>query len=216
MTLLGGSVAFAAGSGYSPGSTTVPSGTPGGFTQVVTAQTISPTTTTTTNVSATVDGSSTTMSVSPNTFPTSSQVVVTAPSLSQVTSSLSSLGFSGYSAIAGLGVNVVTLSGQPLTSTFLKPITVTVHNSSIKPGDKIVEWNAQGTFSTVNSATVGNGVASWNFQQDPAFAVIAPTSVVPSATSPVTGKPFLAEGVLGVVLLALGAGIWRRSRSHVS
>lgn len=214
---LGGAVAYAAGSGYTPGTTTVPSGTPGGFTQVVTAQTISPTTTTTTNISVAVDNTPVTVSITPGTFSTPAQVVVTSPVLSQVTSSLSSLGLPGYSAIAGLGVNVVNTSGLPLTGTFLKPLTVTVHNAAIKSGDKIVEWNAQGTFSTLTSATVSNGVASWTFQQDPAFAVVAPTSVVTGATSPVTGKPFLAEGALGAVLVALGTGVlWRTRRRNLS
>lgn len=212
---MGSTVAYAAGSGYAPGTTTVPTGTPGGFTQVVTAQTITPTTKTT-DISVSVDNTPASIAVATGTFSTTAQVVVTSPVLSQVTASLSSLGLPGYIAIAGLGINVVNTADLPLTGTFLKPITITVHNAAIKPGDKIVEWNAQGTFSTVTSATVGNGVASWSFQQDPAFAVVAPSTLVPGATSPVTGKPFLAEGALGALLVAVGAGVlWQtRRRSH--
>ncbi|MCY0909667.1 MAG: hypothetical protein OWR62_14900 [Sulfobacillus thermotolerans] len=212
---LSGAAAYAAGFGYSPGTTTVPSGTPGGFTQVVTATTVSPTSTTTSNISVTVDNVPITIAVAPGTFSVPVQVVITAPILSQVTSSLSALGLGGYSTIAGLGVNVVNVSGQPLAGTFLKPVHVTVHNSAIKPGDKVVEWNAHGTFSTVTSATFSNGIASWSFQQDPAFAIVAPSSLVPGATSPVTGKPFRADAVTGLALVALGGSVlwWTRRRN---
>ncbi len=214
---LGGTAAYAAGFAYSPGTTTVPSGTPGGFTQVVTAKTVSPTSTTTTNIAVTVDNVPITVAVAPGTFSVPAQVVVTAPVLSQVTSSLSALGLVGYSAIAGLGVNVVSTSGQPIRGQFLKPVFLTVHNAAIKSGDKVVEWNARGTFSTVTAATISNGIASWSFQQDPAFAIVAPSTLVPGATTPVTGKPFRADAVAGLALVALGSGVlWRTRRRNAS
>ncbi len=52
---LGGTAVYAAGLGYSPSATTAPFGTSGGFTQVVTAKSVSPTATTSTNIAVTVD-----------------------------------------------------------------------------------------------------------------------------------------------------------------
>lgn len=205
--------AYAAGSGYVPTSGTVPAGTPGGYTQVVAAKSISPTATTSTTIAVSVDGSPVKVVVPPGAFSTAVQVIVTAPVLSQVSSALGSLGYSGYTAVAGMGVNVVTSSGQLYSGSFLKPITVSVSNSLIASGDKVVEWSAHGTFSTISSASLSPGAASWTFQRDPAFAVIAPkSSVVPSATSPVTGKPFVRDGLLGTMLIGGGMALLYRRR----
>ncbi|WP_020375799.1 hypothetical protein [Sulfobacillus thermosulfidooxidans] len=204
---------YAAGSGYTPTTNPVPSGTPGGYSQVVTAATISPTSTTPTTVSVKVDNTPATIVVAPGTFSQKVQVVVTSPVLSQVTSGVSSLGYAGYSAVAGIGINVVNSSGQPYSGTFLKPVSITVNNSAIEPGDRVVEWNAQGTFSTVSSATVSAGKASWSFQQDPAFAILAPKpGVVPGATSPVTGKPFVKDALIGMALISGGSVLFVRTR----
>ncbi len=215
---LAGSAAFAAGSGYTPTTSPVPTGTPGGYSQVVTAETISPSATATTVMAVTVDGIPVHISVPAGTFSTPVQVIVTAPVLSQVTTGVSALGYSGYVAVAGLGVSVVTSSGKLYSGTFLKPITVTIDNPKIGAGDRVVEWNGQGTFSAVSNASVGAGHASWTFQQDPAFAVLAPKNagVVPGATSPVTGKPFLEEGLLAMGLLGSGAALLFRTRRQRS
>lgn len=217
-TALGGvglfsTAAYAAGTGYTTTTSPVPSGTPGGYTQVVTAQTVLPNATTSTTISVTVDNSPTQIVVPPGAFSTPVQVIVTAPVLSQVTTGVASLGYSGYTAMAGLGVNVVTSSGQAYQGSFLKPIGVTVDNAQIGSSDKVVEWNAQGTFSTVSPVSFSAGKASWTFQHDPAFAVLAPkTSVVPSATSPVTGKPFLEEALVGLTLMGAGSLVLFRTR----
>lgn len=205
--------AHAAGTGYVPTTSPVPSGTPGGFSQVITVKAIPANATTSTIVSATVDNTPVRIVVPAGAFSIPVQLIVTAPVLSQITTGVSSLGYSGYSAVAGVGVNVVNSSGQPYPGTFLKPIGVSVSNSLIGSGDKVVEWNVQGAFSTVSSASISAGTASWTFQRDPAFAVLAPKpSVVPSATSPVTGKPFLVEGLIGVVFVGGGATLLKRNR----
>ena len=208
-----GSVAYAAGSGYTPTPLPTPSGTPGGYTQVVTAVTVNPTSTTPATVSVTVDGTPVNITVPASAFTTPVQVVITSPVLSQVTSALPNLGLGGYQAVAGLGINIVTPTGQTYPGTFRHPITVTVRNPAIGSGDRVVEWNAQGTFTSVQNAHIANGSASWSFQTDPAFAVLAPEKgAVPGATSPVTGKPFLEEGFAGLLLLGLGSRILFRSR----
>ncbi len=204
-----GSTVFAAGSGYTPTTNPVPAGTPGGYSQVVTAATVSPNATSPTTVSVQVAGTPVKVVVAPGTFATPVQVVVTAPVLNQVTAGVAALGYSGYVALAGLGVNVVTSSGQPYQKTFLKPMTVTINNQKIGAGDRVVEWNAQGAFSTVSSASVAAGRATWTFQRDPAFAVLAPknSGVVPGATSPVTGKPFLGEALAALTLVGSGSAL---------
>lgn len=212
--VLMGTAVYAAGSGYTPTTNPAPTGTPGGYSQVVTAETISPNATTTTTKTVKVDNIPVTVAVPPGTFSSSVQVVVTAPVLSQVTSGVQSLGFSGYTAIAGLGISVVKSSGQLYKGSFLKPISVTVSNSNIASGDRVVQWNAAGAFSQVASASIHQGKASWTFQQDPAFAVLAPknSGVVPGATTPVTGKPFLSEGLIGLAFIAGGSALLFRTR----
>jgi len=210
---LAGTVVYAAGSGYTPPTTPTSSGTPGGYTQVVTAVTVNPTSTTPATVSVTVDHTPVQVTVPPNAFTTPVQVVVTSPVLSQVTSALPNLGFSGFQAVAGLGINIVTPTGQTYPGAFRHPITVTVTNSAIGPGDRIAEWNSQGVFSTVANAVIKPGSATWSFQTDPDFAVLAPVKgTVPGATSPVTGKPFISELLAGLALVGVGSGVLLRTR----
>lgn len=212
--VLMGTAVYAAGSGYSPATNPAPSGTPGGYSQVVTAETISPSTTTPTKIPVKVDNIAVIIVVPPGTFSSPVQVVVTAPVLNQVTRGIQSLGYSGYSALAGLGISVVNTSGQPYKGSFLKPMSVSISNKKIGSGDQIVQWNAAGVFSRVSSASITSGRASWTFQQDPAFAVLAPknASVVPGATSPVTGKPFVSEAIIGLALIGGGSALLFRTR----
>lgn len=210
--LLVGAPAMAASSGYGPAAP-VSTSVPGGYTSVVTTQTLGPSTTSQT-VSATVAHSATQLVVPAGTFSQPVQLVITAPNLTNISTSLASLHLPGYQAIAGLGVGVDTSNGQPLPGTFGHPVTITVHNSAIHPGDKVVEWNQHGTFSMLTNASVQNGVATWPFSSDPAFAIVAPSQTVGQATSPVTGKPFAAVGALGVIALGAGIVLLRRSAKH--
>lgn len=212
-----GSVVYAAGTGYSPSTTPVPAATPGGFSQVVTVKTIPANSTSTTTVSATVNGAPITISVAPGTFSKSVQVIVTQPVLSQITSALPSLGFSGWHAAAGLGVNVTTSSGTAYRGTFNKPVAVSVASSAVTSGDRVVEWLANGSFSSVANPTITQGKATWSFNQDPGFAILsASSSTVPGGTSPVTGKPFQGESLAGAGLLSLGVGTLYLSRRKTS
>ena len=181
------------------------------------AVTINPNATTTTTISVSVDHIPVKISVPPGAFATPVQITVTAPVLSQITGALSSLGYSGYQAVSGLGVSVINSSGHLYSGSFLKPITTTVDDSAISSASRVVEWNALGQFTSVSSATVASGSATWSFQHDPAFAVISPTTTVPGATSPVTGKPFLMEGSLGALFIVGGASLlWQARRRNPS
>jgi hypothetical protein len=52
------------------------------------------------------------------------------------------------------------------------------------------------------------GAAVVSFDTDPDFAVLSPlatsATTIPGATSSVTGKPFVGEGILAGALIALG------------
>jgi hypothetical protein len=52
---------------------------------------------------------------------------------------------------------------------------------------------------------------------DPGFAIASPTStaVVPGATTPVTGKNFLSEGLLAAFLIVAGSSVVLVARRHV-
>lgn len=201
--------AMAAGSGYGPAGP-VSTSVPGGYTSVVTTETLQPSTTAQT-VSVTVAHSAAQLTVPGEAFSKPVQIVITAPDLASITTALSSLHLAGYQAIAGLGVGVDAASGLPLTGTFGHALTITVHNAAIQVGDKVVEWNQKGTFSTVSAASVQTGVATWGFSSDPAFAIVAPPHTVAGATSPVTGEPFAVVGGLGAIAVGAGAVLLRRA-----
>lgn len=143
-----GSSAFAAGSGYAPTPTPVPSGTPGGYTKVVTVVTISPSSGKVTIVFR-IDGTPMRVVVLPHTFARKVQVVITEPKLNQVTRDLPHLGFAGYQAVAGFGFEAVNPAGHVYPWKFLKPVTVFLSNRRVGPGDRVLEWNRLGKLSTL-------------------------------------------------------------------
>ena len=68
-------------------------------------------------------------------------------------------------------------------------------------------WNGA-AFVTEPDSTVAPGAAVVSFDTDPDFAVLSPSATtattIPGATSSVTGKPFIGEGILAGALIALG------------
>jgi len=176
---------------------------PGGFTTVVTSVTIGPTGGTIGPV--TVDGAAVTLAIPAGAFPASVQITVTAPDLAAI-----------GGAVAGVGVQV-TENGAPFPGTFATPVTLTVHSASITAGSTVVVWNGT-AFVTDTSSTVAAGTATVSFDHDPDFAVLAGSRAISGATTPVTGEPFLGEGILAGVLVLAGAtglalGNRRRARA---
>jgi hypothetical protein len=110
LALLPATSAFAAGSGYGPG-TTGPSGVPGAFSAVVTAQTLG---TAGGKVSAAVGSDAVVVSVPAKDFANSVEVVLTQPDISAIPN-----------ALAGLGVGFLE-NGVAVTSTFPYPVKVTI------------------------------------------------------------------------------------------
>ncbi len=201
--------AMAVSSAYGPPSAATGATPPGGYSAVVTSQTITPAGGTIGPVS--VGGVSATLIIPAGAFPVSVQITLTAPNITLV----GSAGTAGYRAVAGVGVQVQE-NGSPYPGTFLKPLTVTIRSSSITTSSVVMVWNGK-AFVTDTASTITTGVATVSFDTDPDFAALSPSVVsaaIPGATRAVTGKPFIGEGILAGVLVLLGAsglGVgWRR------
>jgi hypothetical protein len=178
---------------------------PGGFTAVVTSMPITPAGGTVGPV--TVDGASVGVHVPAGAFSQDVLLTITAPDLAAIKA------MPGFHVVAGAGVGV-SLNGSPYPGTFLKPVTVTFSSPKIMPASAVVVWNGS-AFVTDPASMAMAGSASVSFDTDPAFAVESPTTSagpVPAATSPVTGEPFLGEGILAGALLLGGTGAVAMSR----
>ena len=177
-----------------------PAPPPGGFTALVTTVTITPAGGVIGPLM--VDGAEVTIHVPAAAFPEDVQVTVTAPDLSGITPT------PGFTVVAGVGVEI-TLNGAPYPGTFLLPVTVTITSPRITASSEVVVWNGSSFVNDPNSTTMA-GSASVSFDSDPAFAVETPTASrtapVPGATAPVTGEPFLGEGILAGLLVLGGTG----------
>jgi hypothetical protein len=178
---------------------------PGGFSAVVTTQTITPAGGTVGPV--TVAGASVTVHVPAGAFPSDVQIVITAPDLAAVPPS------PGFVVVAGVGVGV-SVNGTKYAGQFLKPITIDVSSPKITASSEVGAWTGS-AFVTDTSSTVSVGMASITMDTDAAFIVQAPTAAkapVPGATAPVTGEPFLGEGILAGLLVLGGTGAVFMSR----
>lgn len=197
---------FAAGSGYSSPSPS-PSNIPGGYTTVLVSKTIS---TSATTISTAAAGSTASFAFPTGTFSSPTTISVTKPNLNGITSGLPNMHLSNARAIAGFGISFKNSVGSAVTP--LAPIKATIHNSAIKPGDILVQITGP-TAATKVPAAFSSGQVSFQFQKDPNFAVIAPSTVVKGATNPTTGIPADMWASTGILLA--GAGIWSLRRTKI-
>jgi hypothetical protein len=179
---------------------------PGGFSAVVTSQTIGPAGGTV--GPAGVDGAVVTVHIPAGAFPVAVQIAITAPDLAAVPPS------PGYMVVAGVGIGISS-GGTKYQGTFLRPITVDIASPKITASSVVGAWTGS-AFVTDTSSTLTAGMASITMDSDAAFIVQSPTArpmaPVPGATAPVTGEPFLGEGVLAGLLLFGGTGAVFASR----
>jgi hypothetical protein len=110
----------------------------------------------------------------------------------------------------------------PVNVTSSSPVTFVIHNPAFGPGDQVYEM-AGGSLSPYRDATVGAGVATITFSGDPAFAVLASSTVVPNGLgnegampvtvpgSPAIGGYAVATATL-LVLTLLAVPVLRRRR----
>jgi hypothetical protein len=209
---LAGSVRPAeAASNYGPPPPPTGVAPPGGYSDVITSQTITPAGGTIGPV--VVDGATVTLVIPAGAFPVSVQITITAPNLLAV----GDAGTAGYRVVAGVGIQVQE-HGSAYRGTFLKPLTLTIRSSSITSSSVVVIWNGT-AFVTETDATVASGVAVVRFDTDPDFAVLAPLTTaeapIPDATKSVTGKPLAGEGILAGALVVLGvSGLAVGCRKH--
>ena len=204
----GSAFAATAASGYGPPPPGAGTAVPGGYSAVITSQTITPAGGTIGPVN--VNGASVTLVIPAGAFPVAVQITLTAPDLTLV----GDAGRAGFKAVAGVGIQVQE-NGSAYTATFLKPLTLSMSSSSITSSSVVVVWNGT-AFVADTGATVTSGAAVVKFSTDPDFAVLSPTAatVIPGATTSPTGKPLIGEAALAGVLVLLGAGglavRWRR------
>ncbi|HEY5050331.1 MAG TPA: hypothetical protein VII50_05485 [Acidothermaceae bacterium] len=195
ISLFGDSAAHAAGGGYGPG-IGGPAAAPGGFSSIVTTHAFGVTGGT---VSANVPGGEAELTVPDGAFSQPIQAIITAPDLSGINAALPQLGFSGYSAIAGVGISIDDANGKPITSLFVHPLTLTITGSGIDAGDLLVEFTSLSTAATLQAAVFTTGSVTVSLAADPDFAVLAPSSAASatsSASPPASGSspPTIVEG----------------------
>lgn len=210
LLVVGEGVASAASGGYGP---TPPSnGSPGGFTSVVTSKVLGPAGG---SLSASVPGATVLVTVPPGALPANEDLIITAPDLTQTSAALGSLGFTGYQAVAGLGLVVEDQSGAKFTGTFGHPLTVTLSGSSLGvAGEEVLQLNGPSSASALKD-TLGSQQVSIQVASDPdlvainpttAAAAAAPAASVSGATTQHTGLPFRGEEDLAGVLAVVGVG----------
>ncbi len=205
----GSARAATATGGYGPLPPTAGTAALGGYSAVITSQTIAPAGGAIGPVNSA--GVSVTLTIPAHAFPVPVQITLTAPGHTLA----GDAGRAGDQAVAGVGIQVQK-DGSAYSGTFRKPLTLTMRSSPITSSSVMVVWNGR-AFVADTQATIKSSAAVVNFDTDPDFAVLTPavagTAIFGATTSP-TGKPFIGEGVLAGVLVLLGAsGLairWRR------
>ena len=128
------------------------------------------------SVTASVDALQVQIQIPGNTFSSPVLVVITGPSNVGLDTMLPSMGLAGYVALGGVGITIENADGTPYVGTFTNPLQVTIDNQTIGGSAKVVQLNGNGTYSLVSGATVNPGVVTLNVTQDPAFAVLVPST----------------------------------------
>jgi hypothetical protein len=197
--------AGAAGTGYGSSPPPPPPATPASVCNAGTVITSSTVSSTGGTVSGAVGASSVSVNVPSGDFSGGVQVAITDTSSTATAPT-------GDSIVLAFGVNFC-VNGSKVTGTFATPVTVTVTDPAIKPGQSLFIQTANGLVP-VTPGSIGNGSFTVTITGDPDFVLVsnAVATVIPGATAVVTGKPFLLEGLVAGCLLLLGCGLLLRLR----
>jgi hypothetical protein len=162
LTLLTSSTAFGAGSGYGQGAP--PSAAAGGFTRVITTKTIAKSGGT---IRGSANGATAMVLVPAGSLPKGGQIVLTAGSRKSI-----DVG-PRFALVADFSVVILNpRTGAKLAGPFHPPITITIHDLSIVPGDLIGVLIEPGHVTVVPDAQVTRGQAVIAFTHDPNYVVI--------------------------------------------
>jgi hypothetical protein len=162
--LLPSTVAFAAGDGYAP-SGPPPSAAAGGFTKIVTTKTILASGG---KLEGSANGATAIVIVPAGALPSGGQVVLSEGALQNI-----KVG-KNLKVVADFSVVVLNPNnGARLSGPWKPAMTVTIHDSSIKFGDKVVVVVSPGHVTNISRALIGKGLAYVAFTSDPNFAVVS-------------------------------------------
>ena len=147
------------------------------------------------SITGTVGGSTVTVTVPAGALPsTGTQVALTDTAGTAAAPS-------GDTIVLSFAVNFC-VNGSKFTGTFATPVTVTVSDPAIKPGQSLFVLTPSGLVPV--SATIGNGSFTITITGDPTFVLVTSSTTataIPGATSVVTGKPFVLEGAVAGALV---------------
>jgi hypothetical protein len=121
-----------------------------------------------------VAGAIAAIDVAPNSFRGRVILKVTRPDLAGITSSLATLGWVNAEAVAGIGVDLLSPSGQALAPALAKPVTVTLCGPAIGVAGEQVLALTGPTTATEVGATVDFHCVRFSVGSDANLAVVNP------------------------------------------
>jgi hypothetical protein len=204
-SVLSSAAAGAAGTGYGGGTPPPSPPTATSFCDTGTVITSSTVLSTGGTVTGTVGASTVSVNVPSGDFSGGVQVSITDTSTTATAPA-------GDTIVLAFGVNFC-INGNKVTGAFAAPVTVTVTDPAIAPGEKLFLQTASGLVP-ITPASIGTGSFTVTITSDPDFVLVAAAvaTPIPGATSVVTGKPFLLEGLIAGGLVLLGCGLLLRLR----
>jgi hypothetical protein len=164
-------------------------------------------------LSGVFDGSTYTLTMPPGSLPAGTAVGFTAPTTADL-AALNALLTPGTSLLGAFGI------AWPAGVTANSPITLVIHNAAFHAGQHVFKL-VNGALVPYSNSTVGEGVVSISFSNDPVFAVVSPTTSVPgglgnlgsgASNSHPTGLLALAAGTL-LLLTLVTVPVLRRRQS---
>lgn len=204
--LLSGPV-WAAGGGYSPtGGSDVGTSVPGGYQSILVAKTIPGGHAE--QIVITLGQLTLTLNIPAQAFQSSTTIVVSSPRLSSLASGLAALGYRHDTIVTAFGVGLDNSQGNAVVAS--SPIRAQLAGSSLTTVTVPLEFQTPQAVIRVPRAVTASQEVSFTFRNEHDFVFVNPATI-PTATSPVTGEPFLWWGLAGLVLIGSGATLATKS-----